>query len=334
MKPLLSTSNSNIYLRRILAFLVAFCAFYGAATITADALGERYVYRNGTQTVTQHQLQDFYALEPHSLDLLVLGSSHAMCSYDPMRIEKEFGLSSFNLGTALQSPDTAYYLLCEVLKTQKPKYLIYDVYFKVLESEYGDEQALTVLKELKPSTTAISLFWNNLTRNAKVSFYNTWVNPFSRIESFMQYHTPVSENRVDSYLGRGFYSSPGVVTHDLLSEETHPFPDTFQGFNSRQLEYLKKLITLAQKNGIEVILTCAPLPPTILSRVGYYDEILDCTQAIANEFDIAFYDFAEPCMQILHDYDFADQGHLNRDGNRKFMDFFVESGILGGVSNG
>ena len=323
MKPLSSTSNFNIYLRRIAAFLVAFFALYSVATLSAAALTDHFDDRNGTQKVTSYQIEDFYALPEDSLDVLILGSSHAMCTYDPAWIEHEFNLSAFNLGTALQQPDTAYFLLKEALKTQKPKYLIYDVYFKVMLEEYSNDQTVTVLKELKPSDNAIAMFWSNLVFEDKLSFYNNWLNPFGRIQSVMENGEKIEEKRADAYRGRGFYSTNGVVAPELLGEEKHPFSKEYSGFNARQVEYLKKLITLAQENGIEVILTNAPLPPTILSRIEYFDAILAESEAIATIFDVPFYDFAIPCAEILSDTDFADQGHLNQAGSRKFMEYFV-----------
>ncbi len=321
MKQLSSTSNFNIYLKRIIAFVLSLMALYGAASVTAYALDTHFDTRNGTQKVVACQLSDFYALPEDSLDLLILGSSHAMCSYDPYKIEESLGLNAFNLGTALQQPDTAYYLLKEVLKTQTPKYLIYDVYFKVMLDEYSNEQALTVLKELRPSENAIAHFWRNLNLDGKVSYYNNWLNPFGKIQSVMENPTPVEVP--EAYLGRGFYSSTGVVDPALLEESAHPFDYEYSGFNERQVKYLKKLINLAQENGIEVILTSAPLPPTIFSRVSYYDKVLEETTDIAELFNVPFIDFAISSCDILNDTDFADQGHLNRDGCAKFAEHFI-----------
>ena len=323
MKQLSSISNFKRYLNRIICFALCLAFVYGCATVTAYALDTQFDTRNPTQQVTACQISDFYSLPVNSLDVIILGSSHAMCSYDPAKIEENLGLSTFNLGTALQQPDTAYYLLKEVLKTQTPKYLIYDVYFKTMQDEYSNEQALTVLKELNMSKNALALFWSNLNMDGKVSYYNNWISPFGKIQDVMENPTPRQNTPPESYLGRGFYSSNGVVSSDLLEEEKHPFPIEYQGFHSRQVTYLKKLINLAQENGIEVILTSTPLPPTIFSRISYYDEVLADTRKIADEHKVDFFDFTAPSCQFLVDTDFADQGHLNQKGCTKFMNYFI-----------
>ncbi len=323
MKPHLFTSNSKIYAKRILAFILALIIFYAAAQVTAIAFAKHYDDRNGTQKITSYQISDFYALPENSIDVLILGSSHAMCTYDPAWIKSEFNLKTFNLGTALQQPDTAYYLLKEVLKTQKPKHLIYDVYFKVLENERSKEQATTVLKELKLSANAASLFWNNLCLDDKLEFYNNYLNPFGRLENLMEASEKYDDERNPAYKGDGFYSTSNVVSEDLLLPENHPFSKEYMGFNPRQVEYLKRLISLAQENNIEVILTIAPLPPTILSRIDYFDEICAEIGAVATEFSVPFVNFTNSSSEILQDTDFADQGHLNQNGCAKFMEHFT-----------
>lgn len=323
MKLRLFTSSSNVYIKRILAFLAALIVFYSAAQVTAIALAEHYDDRNATQKVTSYQMSDFYALPKNSVDVLVLGSSHAMCSYDPAWVKHEFGMEMFNFGTALQQPDTAYYLLREVLKTQKPKYLIYDVYFKVLLEEYSKEQAVTILKEMPLSGNSISMFFNTLRFDDKLDFYNNYLNPFGRIESIMSAEKEDDETVFDNYRGNGFYSTKNSITSEMVAPENHPFSKEYEEFHPRQVEYLKKLIALAQENDIEVVLTIAPLPPTIFNRIEYYDKITGAVQGVADEFGIPFVDFAASSSKILWDSDFADQGHLNRDGCARFMEHFV-----------
>lgn len=323
MKPLLSISSSN-YLKRILAFLLSLCCLYGMAAFVAYSLDAHYDTRSGSQKITACQLNDLYALEENSLDLLILGSSHAMCTYDPFAIEKELGLSAFNLGTALQQPDTAYYLLKEVLKTQKPKYLIYDVYFKVMQDTRSAEQATTVLKELKASSNSFSLFWDNLDLESKVSYYNNWLNPFGRIQNILENPAVKDNAPPEAYLGRGFYSPIQTVSASLLLEENHPYPSEYSGFDQRQVEYLQKVIALAEENGIQVLLTSAPVPPTILGRISYYDQILRDSNWLSSMFNVPFIDFSLPACEFLYDSDFADQGHLNQAGCAKFMNFFIE----------
>ncbi|MEG2377658.1 MAG: SGNH/GDSL hydrolase family protein, partial [Clostridia bacterium] len=248
-------------------------------------------------------------------------------TYDPFWIQQNTGLSAYNLGTALQQPDTSFFLLKEVLKTQKPKYILYDIYFKVMQEGFGAEQATTVLKEMKPSKNAWSFYLKNLDFDTKLSYYNTWISPFGRLQSILANSGGrQSEPRTPFYIGRGFYSTTGIVDAALLTDEKHPFSNEYKPFDPRQVEYVKALCALARENGIEVRFVSAPIPPTIYDYISYNDEITRDTKALAESVDVTFRDFNADVKSgalPLVDTDFADQGHLNQAGNKKFCDFLL-----------
>lgn len=324
MKPLLSTSNSKIYSRRILAFILALAALYATAYAAVPILTKKFDDRNASQKLSMYQINDFYKLPNNSLDVLILGSSHAMCTYDPIRISNTFHLSTYNLGTALQQPDTAYYLLREVLKTQKPKVLIYDVYFKVMQNERAADQTTTVLKELRPSANALQMYINNLNMEDRIIFYNNWLNPFGRFQSVLQNATQATTTERSSfYRGNGFFITNNTVKPEALLPDAHPFPTEYQPLHPRQIEYLKKLVALAHENDIKILFFSAPMPPTIRGRIHYYNKLYEDISTIATELKIPYCDFNLEKSLLLVDTDFADQGHLNVTGDKKFMDYFI-----------
>ena len=61
-----------------------------------------------------------------NIDLLFLGSSHSYRSFDT-RLFTDAGYTSFNLGSALQTPFNSYYLLREYFDQLKPKVVILSV---------------------------------------------------------------------------------------------------------------------------------------------------------------------------------------------------------------
>lgn len=324
MKPHLSISNFKTYFRRILTFVLALAVLYILAHVCVSILVQKFDDRNASQKLSMYQINDFYNLKENSLDVLILGSSHAMCTYDPTRISATFQLSTYNLGTALQQPDTSYYLLREVLKTQKPKVLIYDLYFKVLQNERSVDQTTTVLKEMHPSINALQMYMNNLNIDDKTSYYNNWLNPFGRIQSVLQNRTQSkSTERSSYYRGNGFFITDNTVKKEALLPDAHPFSVEYQPFHPRQVEYLKKLVALARENDIKVLFFSAPMPPTIRGRINYYNKLYDDCSAIATELNIPYCDFNLEKSLLLADTDFADQGHLNLTGNKKFMDYFL-----------
>ena len=311
-----SFKTRKYYILKYVIFFVLLFLLYITACAVVSALGAKYDARNSSQRVTKHQLEDFYSLPENSIDMLVLGSSHAMCSYDPFLIGEKNNLNVYNLGTALQQPDTGYYLFKEALKTQKPKYLLFDIYFKVMQNEKSAEQALTVLKEMKPSANRLGFFLLNLDFKTRADYLSNWFNPFGRIYSILE---DIENNNTvtppGAYRGRGYYVSDNVVTQDALLKENHPFPEEFKEFTPRQLRYVERIVRLARENGVEVVFVTAPIPPTILARIEYYDRIYEVCGALAEKLDVRYADFniaMKTGHLSLNDTDFADQGHLSR----------------------
>ncbi len=347
MKPHSSTSNSKSnkrYINKFAIFGILIVLMFAAAFVYVNFLERITNDRSSTQKISMYQIEDFYSLEENSLDVLIMGSSHAMCTYNPYALESwsveysknlpattdTFGktLSAYNLGTALQQPDTAYYLLREVYKTQTPHLLIYDLYFKVMQCEKTAEQAETVLMELKPSLNSASFWWNNLDGEMRVNYLNNRINPFGRLFSiFSNWESArdaVDEPRNPNYRGKGFYVTDGVVSDELLKVEKHPFSKEYVPYTERQIEYLKKLVKLAERHGTRVVFVSAPMPPTVLGRIDYYTELNRDAQALADKLNVPYYDFALDQLSgklPLTDHDFADQGHLNLVGANKFNDY-------------
>lgn len=71
---------------------------------------------------------NFRNLPENSLDILVLGSSHAQYSMNPAVFYTETGLYSYVLGSGCQPMTMSYFLLEEALKTQKPEVVVLDVF--------------------------------------------------------------------------------------------------------------------------------------------------------------------------------------------------------------
>lgn len=72
-------------------------------------------------------LQPFYQLPENSVDIVMLGASNVYTSLLPMELWKEFGYTSFNLGTSMQTIPFSYYLAKDAIQTQRPSFIILDV---------------------------------------------------------------------------------------------------------------------------------------------------------------------------------------------------------------
>jgi hypothetical protein len=113
---------------KIVSFLLVF-----ALTITAYMTALDFKYLDSV-----FKFDAFYELPENSVDVLVLGSSHAYQGINTSVLWNEYGYSAFNLCGAAQPIWNTYYYLEEALKTQTPKVIILDIYSMHYSTEYGE----------------------------------------------------------------------------------------------------------------------------------------------------------------------------------------------------
>ena len=96
---------------------------------------------NQINNYNESRWNEFYELPKNSLDMVFLGSSHSYCTFDPENFDSVLGTSSYQLGMPLQHMDSTYFTLLEVLNYQKPKKVIVEVYWDMLDDEFELTQA-------------------------------------------------------------------------------------------------------------------------------------------------------------------------------------------------
>lgn len=83
-------------------------------------------------------LQKFYKLNEQTVDVLVLGSSHAFENINTGFLFDSYGIAAYVLSGSVQPYWNTYYYLVEALKTQRPKLIVLDAYASTFDSEYSD----------------------------------------------------------------------------------------------------------------------------------------------------------------------------------------------------
>lgn len=105
--------------------------FIGCYQFLNKVFYNREVFRN----------PQFHSFPENSLDVLVLGSSHAQYSFQPGIFYADTGLYSFILGSACQPLEVSVEMLKEAYKTQSPKLVILEVFTAMPMKDmcHGDE---------------------------------------------------------------------------------------------------------------------------------------------------------------------------------------------------
>ena len=105
--------NRLRYVIKAAAFLTVLCLCLGFFSVL---LTPKYYQEDIYPTTST--FCEFYQLEKNSVDVLFLGSSHAVTAFDPCVLYENWGLTSYNLGSEQQSLLISYYWLKEALRYQ------------------------------------------------------------------------------------------------------------------------------------------------------------------------------------------------------------------------
>ncbi len=94
--------------------------------------------RNKSLVQIQNEKED-------TVDLLVLGDSLSFCSFAPMRLWSEYGITSFVGAQSAQMINESYFMLKIALKTQKPKVVIMETntFFRAQDKLDGAVKLIT-----------------------------------------------------------------------------------------------------------------------------------------------------------------------------------------------
>lgn len=256
-------------------------------------------------------MQDFYAQESGTVDVLIMGSSHAGMNLDVSEFWRRQGQSAYALWGSNQPFWNTYHFLVEALKTQRPKVLVLEVYAAVFDFEYSDAARqvtnicgmnLSLNKWEAIKVSAPKNRWLNLLTGLPV-----YHNRYSEVNADDFQHFPWSgglENDKGTYYRYGFGPSPLTDVSDVT--ERTPLME-------KEELYLRKILTLCRDENLPVVLT---LTPTASFRAD--QPFMNTIADIAAEYQVPFYNFNLLWEDAgIMEWDFGTDVHLNTRGARK-----------------
>lgn len=266
-------------------------------------------YSDGIYSVTK-----FYELEDDTVDVLILGSSHAFENFNTGTLWDEYGMASYILAGSLQPMWNTYYYLMEALKTQTPELIVLEGYMTCWKYEYIDDSRII--------KNTYGLKWSKDKADAiKISApEERWSEFFFE---YQQYHTRYTE----------------LVSGDFLKNQDYRLYDDWKGFGcnmdttpldsidvsgvtertelyEKTEKYYRKIMELAKEKNIPIVVVISPY-------AGITEEeqkIFNAAGYIAAEYDVPFVNCNLMINEMGIDYstDSGDDSHLNYKGNQKF----------------
>lgn len=264
-----------------------------------------------------YDLKKFYELDRDTVDVLVLGSSHAFQAFNTGTLWDEYGISSFILGGAVQPMWNSYYYLKEALKTQSPKLILLEGYGSSFTFDYGeDSQIIKNTFGLRWSLDKVNAILASAPRERWWEF----------LLSYSQYHTRYKElNSTDFLPDQGnplFFDWKGfgcaMQTTPLEAIDARTITGTLE-LTEKTEKYYRAIVELAREAGIPIEVIVSPF-----SSIGEEQQKrFNRAGEIAAELDVPYLNCNLLVEEIGIDYatDVPDTEHLNYRGNRKFTKY-------------
>lgn len=297
---------------------------------------------NKINNYNESRWNEFYSLPENSVDMLFLGSSHSYCTFDPEIIDSKLGTSGYQLGMPLQHYDTAYYTLREALNYQKPKTVVLELYWDMLDDEFELTQAGYLFQVVKNKELEKDYIKNVFPLSEKVKYnidifryqadYFAYRNTKlkEKLENNYSVFTPEKEKQkgIEKYRSKGYtYCNYNMLEDEL--DKTNQFKN-LDGLNweinSTQVKYVNKIAQLCKENNIKLIFVTAPIANVSMDYIKNYDFIHNSIQKIADDNGVEYVDLniANKENSLLTNDNFRDDAHLNHSGVEIIDNWFAD----------
>ena len=265
-------------------------------------------------------IDDYYAEldAQRAHQVIFVGDCEVYESFVPAILWERYGITSYVRGSPGQTVWQSYYLLCEMLESERPKAVVFNVY----ALKHGEAQS-----EAYNRLTLDGMRMSNYKMDAVRESITEGESELSYVFPLLRYHGRWSELEGDDFK---YAFAPKTVSHNgyLLRVGAVPMTEAQIGdillddkLPERSMEYLDKIKSLCDSVGAELILVKSP---TNTWKYWWYDEWDAQVESFACERNISYYNFiGDEGVGIDWQTDTYDGGaHLNVYGAEKLTERF------------
>ncbi|MDO5382423.1 MAG: SGNH/GDSL hydrolase family protein [Eubacteriales bacterium] len=260
-------------------------------------------------------IQEYYSSDKKH-DVLILGDCEVYENISPVTMWENYGISCYIRGSAEQLIWQSYYLLEDTLRYEKPEVVVLNVLAMSQGEAKSEAYNRMTLDGMKWSKSKIESIKASMTDKEDMLSY---------IFPLLRYHSRWSELTMDDV--KYMYKTPSVTTNGYLMQKgvrpvttipkVMPLPD--YSFSEKNFEYLDKICSLCNNNGIKLVLMKAP---SVYPH--WYDEWDSQIKDYADKNNILYLNTINEAENIGIDYsqDTFDYGqHLNVNGAEKLSKY-------------
>ena len=251
-------------------------------------------------------------------DNIILGSSRGYCSYNPIIIDSIVGNTTFNMCTDSQNIIETYYILKETLKHQKPKTIIYEIFLPSFLNS-PDFYHISSNASFMSQKGKLDMMLNGFKQEGILNL----INPLLKYKPYYKSEIKNILNlKSDSNIKKTRYWINGYLFDNKIIDTTAtknnaPLQSKISISNIKFIsEKLKLIISLCEKNNINLICVRAPYPKTRINATSkdvasiFFEDFL-------KENNVPFFDFNYYKNNNFYNSSFTDQIHMNVKGANK-----------------
>lgn len=259
-----------------------------------------------------YSVTNFYELEDNTVDVLVLGSSHAYTDINTGILWREHGIASYVLAASAQPIWNSYYYLKEAVKTQTPKLIVLEGYQLVAEEDYSESDSIIIKNTygLEWSKNRVEAIKASVPRERQMEF----------LLGYTQYHSRYSYLTREDFglIPEGYQDWRGTYlwtkTEPCEAPEIGVCAD-YAHLVEKTEKYYRAIIELAQENRIPILIVVNPYADITEGDQEKYNT----ARKIAEEYQVPFVNYTLMTDELQIDFttDMVDESHLNYKGSYK-----------------
>lgn len=253
-------------------------------------------------------------------DIVISGSSRALCHYDPRIIQSVTGHTAYNIGMNASQIDFQLAVLKVYLKhNQRPKVLIQNLDLFSFETTrageiYDPGYYMPYMEEPEIYNFFLGVDravwkWKN------IPLYGYTVEDMRFTWAVGLLGCLGYENREDYFLG--FNPRQGHWTEDFRRFRDANLNGVSYRMDQAGVQALEQIIRICQSQGIQIVLVFSPEYYEMQALEKNRGELMDRFRAMAAAFKVPFWDWSESPVSRNQEF-FNNSQHLNAEGAEQF----------------
>lgn len=259
--------------------------------------------------------QQLYHTPENTMDVVFLGSSHCYCSSLPNFLWESDGISAFDMAISGQDKSTTVHALQELLKTQKTKVVMVEMYGLCFERQLIDGNEYRNMLSLKPSLNSVQLVREYIEPERQKDFLLRWPIIHTRFWEVGKYdYVTYAPSIYGRSAGFSWYVGGAVSPGEYLSEEIGVLTE-----NNKK--WLERLVKLKKEYDFELVCYLAPFQAKKEDMLQ-----INAAKEFARDNGIPFLDLNRERYELglKDDEDYLDEYHCNTAGAKKVTDAIGE----------